>query len=38
MLGIDLSIGMPLHWTFQEGPYVLLFSAAILVLQWKAKN
>lgn len=38
MLGIDLSIAMPLHWTLQEGPYILLFSVAILVLQWKAKK
>jgi len=32
LLIVDISVGMPWHWTLQEGPYVLIFSAAILLL------
>lgn len=32
LLIVDISVGMPWHWTVQEGPYVLIFSAAILLL------
>lgn len=35
ILVVDVSIGMPLHWTLQEGPYVLLVSVAVLLLQRK---
>ena len=38
ILAIDLSIGMPLHWTLQEGPYVLIMGLAILLLQRKARR
>ena len=37
ILVVDLSIGMPLHWTLQEGPFVLLMGVAILLLQWRAR-
>ena len=33
ILVVDVSVGMPLHWTLQEGPYVLATSTAVLVLQ-----
>jgi len=32
LLIVDISVGMPWHWTLQEGPYVLAFSVAILLL------
>ena len=31
-----VAAGMPWHWTVQEGPYVLIFSAAILLLLRRA--
>jgi hypothetical protein len=30
MLGIDYAVGMPLPWTFAEGPFVIALSAVIL--------
>jgi hypothetical protein len=37
IFAIDLAIGMPRHWAFGEGPFVFLCSAAILMLQAKAR-
>ena len=37
ILVVDLSIGMSLRWTLQEGPFVLLVGTAILLLQWRAR-
>ena len=33
LLAVDFSVGLPLHWTLQEGPFVLAASVAILLLQ-----
>ena len=38
ILVVDVSIGMPLHWTLQEGPYVLAVSACILLLQSRVRQ
>jgi hypothetical protein len=32
LLIVDISVGLPWHWTLQEGPFVLVFSMAILLL------
>jgi hypothetical protein len=32
MLAIDLHAGMPMFWTACEGPFVVIFSAAVLVM------
>jgi len=37
IFAIDLLIGLPLFWTVGEGPATVALSAAILILQWRAK-
>jgi len=37
ILGIDLHAGMPAHWTFSEGPFIIAFSLALLYLKAQAK-
>ena len=32
---IDLQLGFPAWWTWGEGPFIILYGAAILWLQWK---
>jgi hypothetical protein len=32
LLGVDCAVGMPLPWTFAEGPFVVVLSAVILWL------
>lgn len=35
MLGIDLSVGMPVFWTLLEGPAFAGTGAVVLLIQWK---
>lgn len=37
LLVVGLSAGMPLHWTLQEGPFVLALGVCLLGLQARAK-
>lgn len=38
LLWIDLSVGMPNHWTWGEGPFVAPLGALVLALQWMARD
>ncbi len=38
MLVVDVAVGMPLLWTLVEGPFILAWSLALLVLTRRVRN
>jgi len=38
ILVVDLALGFPLYWSLGEGPFVFLFSACVLALQWRIRG